>query len=352
MRGHASTSARRLGPGRRMRRVALAAALTIALGACGAPGEAAPSPSADAQAVARPSPTASATPTSTPTPTPTPTADPLPAGAVTALLIGTDSRDLSSWEGNSDTVIVAQLSADRETLALISISRDSWVTIPGHGEAKINAAFAIGGAELLSQTVSALLGGLEIDYVVHTNFGGFLGLLDAIDGAWVHNPHPSVAGFSSAGEVDLDAGNYDFTADPIHLRDAEALYYVRQRFEFAYGDLDRADRTRETIIGMMTRLDELADDPPALTAALVQVASSVRITGDLDVADMVALTELGGTLQRDDILSLMAPIEGFTGRAGASVNVVDVAQTAELGSALRAGDVQSYVDRYGTDYRP
>lgn len=335
----------------------LAALAAVALGGCGAPGAepvARDSPASAATGTSETArPTASAAPTATPAETPTPTfADPLPAGPVIALLVGTDSRDLSSWQGNSDTVIVAQLSADRRTLALISISRDSWVTLPGHGEAKLNAAFAIGGAELLRETVSQLLGGIEFDYIVQANFGGFLGLLDAVDGVWVHNPHPSVAGFSSAGEVDLEAGNYDFTADPILLDDAEALYYVRQRFEFAYGDLDRAHRTREAIIGLMTRLDELADDPPALAAALVHIASSVRITGELQVADMVALSEISQQLERDDILSLMAPIDGFTGRAGASVNVVDVVQTAELGDALRADDVQSYVDRYGTDYRP
>lgn len=343
---------------RRMLLVALVAVVTLTSGACAPSGQpdpaASPAASPAAHAAARPATTASTPPSATPTapPVASPPADPLAAGPVTALLVGTDSRDPASWEGNADAIVVAQLSADRETLALISISRDSWVMIPGHGESKINAAFALGGAELLRETVSALLGGITLDYVVQTNFGGFVGVLDAVDGAWVHNPHPALAGFSDGGEVEHGRANHDFTADPIRLDDAEALFYVRQRFELAYGDLDRSHRTRETIIGLLARLDELAQDPPALTAALVHIASNVRITGKLHVADMVALAAIGEHLERDDILSLMAPIEGFTGRAGASVNVVDVAQTAELGDALRAGDVQAYVARYGTEYRP
>ncbi|GEK80952.1 transcriptional regulator [Agrococcus baldri] len=343
-----------------MRPVALAALVAIAAVGCGTQAGSTPSrspePASAATASAAPATTGPAVPSASARPSasasPATPADPLPDGPVTALLVGTDSRDLSSWEGNADAVVVAQLSADRSTLALISVSRDSWVTIPGHGEAKLNAAFALGGAALLRETVSELFGGIELDYTVQTNFGGFLGLLDAVDGAWVANPHPAVAGFSSAGEVDLEAGNYDFTADPILLDDAEALYYVRQRFELPYGDLDRAHRTRETIIGLMERLDELGDDPPALTSALVHIASSVRITGELRVADMVGLAGVSRQLERDDILSIMAPIAGFTGRAGASVNLVDAAQTAALGEALRAGDVRAYVDRYGTDYRP
>ena len=48
--------------------------------------------------------------------------------------------------------------------------------------------------------------------------------------------------------------------------------------------------------------------------------------------------------------ALMAPIEGFGNQGGQSVNVVDVAQTAALGDALRAGDIQPYVDQFGTEY--
>lgn len=342
------------GAGARMRRLGLVAVVAVvAATGCG-PAEPSPTPTADARATE--SPTATPTPTSepsaTPTPTATATADPLPEGPVTALLLGTDSRDPASFEGNADAIVIAQLSADRETLALVSISRDSWVVIPGHGEAKINWAFAHGGTELMTATLAELFGGLELDYVVQTNFSGFTSVIDAVDGFEVENRNPSYARYNSDGEVGRTGPVYDFTADPMPLSEEEGIFFVRQRYGLPYGDLDRAERTRASIIGLLERLDELAADPPALTAALVRIASAVRITGDLQVDDMVALAALSQELERDDILSLMAPLAGFTGRAGASVNIVDAPRTAALGEALRAGDVRAYVAAHGDDYAP
>ncbi|MGM1028575.1 MAG: LCP family protein [Actinomycetota bacterium] len=329
---------------RRRRRSALALVALLGIAGCTAAPDPAPVPVATAAVEPRPSPSA------TPSPTPTGPADPLPAGPVTALLLGTDSRDPADYTGNADAIVIVQVSADRESLALISVTRDSWVTIPGHGDAKLNASFALGGAELTRATVSDLFGGLEFDYIAQTNFQGLIEIVDAVDGFLVDNSNPSTAIYTPGGEVGDTGIVYDFTADPMPLDDAEAILFLRQRYGLPLGDLDRTERTRQAIIGLLDRLHELAADPPALTRALVHIAGVVRITGELHVDDMIALTELSQSVERDDILSLMAPITGSTGRAGASVNVVDEVRTAALGDALRAGDVQSYVDVHGAGY--
>jgi LCP family protein required for cell wall assembly len=301
-----------------------------------------------------PGPSPTATPTQSPratapapTPTPTEPADPLPDGPVTALLLGTDSRTPGAMTGNADAIMVAQISADRESLSLVSITRDSWVAIPGAGSGKINAAFAIGGTPMMSATVSELFGGLDIDYVVQADFEGFIGLTRALEGFDAENQHPTRVTVQSTGRV------VDFTADPVHLSGTDGLIYVRQRKGLPLGDLDRAERQRAAVIGMLDRIDEIAtNDPVALPIVLGHFASRLKITGDLSIDDMVALASLSQQLERDDIVSLMAPIEGFGNRGGQSVNVVDEAQTAALGEALRAGDMQPYVEQYGTGYAP
>jgi len=248
--------------------------------------------------------------------------------------------------GNADTIMLAQISADRETLSLVSITRDSWVAIPGAGSGKANAAFALGGTELMRATVSQLFGGLEIDYVVQTDFEGFIGLTRALDGFEVENQHPTQVTVSSTSRV------VDFTADLLRLENTDGLIYVRQRKGLPAGDLDRAERQRAAIVGMLERIDEIATDPAALATLMGHVASRVKITGDLDLDAMLALAERGQRIERDDVISLMAPITGFGTRGGASVNVVDEAQTAALGDALRACDLRPYVDAFGTDYAP
>lgn len=65
--------------------------------------------------------------------------------------------------------------------ALISLPRDSYVPIPGHGRNKINAAFAFGGPKLLIQTVEGVTG-LRVDNYVEIGFGGFASIVDSVGG--------------------------------------------------------------------------------------------------------------------------------------------------------------------------
>jgi LCP family protein required for cell wall assembly len=344
-RKHADPRAHHM-PRRRTRANLIAICLVgaLAITGCG-PQETPPTPT---PTVAAPSPTATSTPTPKPTPTPTGPVDPLPDGAVTALLLGTDSRTPGSMTGNADAIMLAQISADRESLALVSITRDSWVEIPGWGSGKINSAFARGGTSVMRDTVSHMFGGLEIDYVVQTDFEGFIGMTRALDGFDAENQYPTQVTVNSTGRV------VDFTADPVHLAATDGLIYVRQRKGLPAGDLDRVERQRAAVAGMLERMDEIASsgDAAALMELFTHFASRAKITGDLSIDDMIALTALSQNLERDDVVSLMAPITGFGNQGGQSVNLVDRAQTAALGDALRAGDIAPYVAANGTDYVP
>lgn len=322
----------------------------LALAGCGPEPEAPATPTAESTATgtqsqrATPSPSAAA-PTA-PSPTPTAPADPLPDGPVTALLLGTDSRDPGSMTGMADTIMLAQISADRQTLSLVSITRDSWVEIPGHGQGKINSAFSRGGTALIRQTVSQLFGGLEIDYVAQTDFQGFIALTRSLDGFTVDNANPSTVTVQSTGR------EVDFTGETVELENTDGLIYVRQRKGLPAGDLDRAERQRAAVIGMLDRIDEVAEEPAALAELMGHVVTRVKLTGDLSLEDITALAALSQELTREDVYSLQAPITGYGTRSGQSVNLIDQAQTAALAEALSSGDLHSYVQEHGTAYRP
>ncbi|PFG18649.1 LCP family protein [Serinibacter salmoneus] len=287
------------------------------------------------------------TPSSSPSPTPSPTpSSPLGEGAVNALLIGTDSRTKGDLTGNADTIMLAHLPADREALYLISFTRDMWVEIPGLGEGKINAAFARGGTQTLVDTVSQMLGGVEVDYVAQSNFDGFIALTRALEGIPVQNKHHSTVTVLSTGRV------VDFPEGEIVLENTDGLIYVRERKRLPLGDLDRTERQRAVIVGMLDKIASFADDPAKLAEVLAYVVGNVKITGDLDLTDVTALVPLAGELTREDVVGLMVPITGFGTIDGASVNLVDQAQTAALGEAIREDDLAGYVATYGTDYAP
>jgi len=327
-----------------VRRLAVAAALTVGLtaglGACTSSSGDEASPSAAAPT------TASATPSSEPSPSPSEAPDPLGEGATNVLLIGNDSRDPQGLGGNADTIMLAHVPADRSGLYLISFTRDMYVPIPGLGEGKINSAFARGGTDTLVDTVSGVLGGAEVDAVVQTNFNGFIALTRALDGIEVENKHASRVTVRSTGRV------VEFPEGDVTLENTDGLIYVRERKTLPLGDLDRTERQRATVTGILAGIAERADDPAALAELIPLMAGNVKVTGSLDGVDLLDLVPLVATLDRDDVVGLMVPITGFGSVDGASVNLVDEAQTAELGRAVRDDALDEYVATYGTDYAP
>ena len=110
---------------------------------------------------------------------------------ITFLVMGSDSRqsggDPTDWTAGaqrSDVLMLVQITGDRKGLNIMSIPRDSWVSIPGHGTAKINAAFSYGGADLAIETVQNLTG-ITIDLFMITDFTSFSELTDALGGVTI-----------------------------------------------------------------------------------------------------------------------------------------------------------------------
>ena len=324
-----------------LRRALGALVATTLLAGCTAAPPAPPRSASPSAAAPSPTPTPSPSPTATPEPV-----DPLPEGPVNALLIGTDSRDATDLTGNADTIMLVHVPADRSNVYLVSFTRDMWVPIPGLGEGKINAAFSRGGTETLSRTVSDVLGGVEIDYAIQSNFAGFIALTRALDGFEVENKHASTVTVQSTGRV------VTFPQGPVTLSSTDGLIYVRERKRLPLGDLDRTERQRAAIVGMLDRIADRADEPAVLAELIPMLVRNVKITGDLDVDDAFALVPLAASLEREDVVGLMVPITGFGDRGGASVNLMDAPQTAALGEALRADTVDAYVATYGTEYAP
>lgn len=299
-----------------------------------------------------PAPSPSLTPSPTPTPTPSLTpsqtpsgVDPLPPGVVNALIFGTDSRNPTSLTGNSDAIVLAQLSGDRTRLTLVSIARDSYVTI-GRGKGKVNAAFARGGTPLLRETVSDLLGGLPIHLTAQANFNNFIALTRWLGGIRVVNRHASRVRVNSTGRVVV------FPKGEILLKNTDGLIYARERKTLPLGDLDRAERHRAVITGMLRGLQSVANRKPEEFDALASnLIGNVKVT-DFD-PDRVG--DLAAPLKRLDlgqVTSLMVPVSRFATINGASVDLVHEARNRELAEALKAGDVSGYVEKYGTGYTP
>ena len=117
---------------------------------------------------------------------------------------------------------------------LVSLPRDSYVPIPGHGRNKLNAAFAFGGPSLLVRTVETVTG-LRIDHYAEVGFGGFVGMTDAVGGVQLC-PKRNINDHKSGLHVKKGCQEMD---------GATALAYVRARYFDPQGDLGRVKRQQE-----------------------------------------------------------------------------------------------------------
>ena len=132
---------------------------------------------------------------------------------------------------NSDSLMLLHTGGGKPVL--VSIPRDSYVPIPGHGTNKINAALAFGGPELLIQTVENVTG-LRIDHYMGIGFGGLVSVVNGVGGVRICLPAPL---------HDEDSGA-NLPAGCQNLNGAQALAFVRDRHSFANEDLQREQDQR------------------------------------------------------------------------------------------------------------
>ena len=142
---------------------------------------------------------------------------------------------------NSDTLMLMHVSADRSRVTVVSIPRDSWVDIPGHGMSKINAAYGDGGPKLMVQTVEQATG-LTVNDYVEVNFLGFVKVIDALGGVNICLPEP----------VDDPYSGLQLSAGVHHVDGITALAYARDRHSFASSDLARIQDQQKLMSSALT----------------------------------------------------------------------------------------------------
>lgn len=261
--------------------------------------------------------------------------------AMNVLIVGADKNDDGS-DGRSDVLMVAHLSGDKQNLYLVSFPRDLWVDIaenqyvPRRAKAKINAAYSWGRAPLAVRTVEELTE-TKIDHTAEINFGGFVAMTEALGGVTVQNKHAS------------RVGDYVYPAGEITISGQEALAYVRQRYELPNGDLDRAERQRAVLTGIVNKATapETLANPAKFGQVLDLLSQQVVVDQTLPSSEVKNLVYGLRISETGAIHSLQAPITGFgTSADGQSIALVDETQLAELSEALRTDTMADYVAKH------
>lgn len=257
-------------------------------------------------------------------------------GSLNFVLIGSDTRNPGSDRGRSDALMVAHIPANRSKVYLISFPRDLWVDVPGHGKAKINAAYAYGGAPLTVQTLEQLTR-TKMNHAAIVNFESFAGLTSAVGGVEVFN----ASSFSNSG--------YSFEPGIIHIEGEQALAFVRERKQLGSGDLDRAAHQREVVMALIEKMSspEIVANPIRMTQVINQASRTVKVDQELTTQKMTEIALSMKVRNNKDIESFQAPMTGFsTSEDGQAIDVVDEKQMTELGNALRNDTLDDYRTKF------
>lgn len=173
-------------------------------------------------------------------------------GITNVLLIGVDARDLDE-PCRSDSMIIATLDNNNKKVKLTSLFRDTLVDIPGHGEAKLNSAYMLGGPELLMKTVKETYN-VNIDKYIIINFWGFETIVDYIGGIEVDVKDYQLEELNKY--IGESTGGNDCPVEKAGiqtLNGKQALSYARIRYNVG-DEYERTDRQREVIFKVIEKL--------------------------------------------------------------------------------------------------
>jgi LCP family protein required for cell wall assembly len=215
-------------------------------------------------------------------------------GKINVLLLGSDTR--GEEHSRTDSIMIAHYDQNTHKAKLISIMRDTFVDIPGHGKEKINAAYAFGGPELLRKTIKENFN-LDVNYYAVVDFKGFSKIADIVapDGINVDVPQEMSYGIDTT----IEPGKQVLHGDKL-------LGYVRFRHD-SLSDFGRVQRQQE-VVGKLK-------DEALSVGTLVKLPKIMGVVGsyvdtNLDNSTIFSLGKDVITNQSGDIKTMRIPMDG------------------------------------------
>jgi LCP family protein required for cell wall assembly len=251
--------------------------------------------------------------------------------ALNYLVVGSDNREGLSKEqlkklrvggvkvaagGRSDTMLLVHISKNRDAAYIVSLPRDTLVTIPAHTSTdgksqipahagKLNSAFAFGGAPLLIETIEGMTD-LKIDHYVEVSFAGFVGVVDALGGIQV------------CSKVDInDPKSHLVMSAGSHVLDGvEALKYVRTRDFDGRGDIGRMERQQQFVSAIIRKATSSGTllNPIKLANFYKATISTVKMDEGVNKNDLLTLAKQMRNLSSGNVRTMTVPLSDPNGR--------------------------------------
>lgn len=238
------------------------------------------------------------------------------------ILIGVDSRE-NNVKGRSDSMILFDINPDTKKIVMTSLLRDIYVSIPGYGENRLNAAYAFGGAKLLTKTIYGSFG-IEVDKYVTINFDIVRDVVDALGGVEVKLTQEEVdylnSSMSSKDRLPTNKGG------KVTLNGNQALTYARIRK--LDSDFGRTNRQRNVVTACIEKVKKMS---------ISQINDMLkkflpRVTTNLTEKDILTLLLMAVKRKDYSIESMAIPVIGtwqYATIEGKAVIQIDFAANAK-----------------------
>ncbi|NEP44644.1 MAG: LCP family protein, partial [Okeania sp. SIO2H7] len=199
--------------------------------------------------------------------------------------------------GRSDTMLLLRVDPKENNVSLLSIPRDTLVSIPGVGRTRINEANVVGGVSMVKEILGDTLNDLEIDRYVRVSKGAFRELIDLLGGVEVFVPRRmSYIDNTQKFKIDLAAGWQTLDGE-------QAEQFARFR-DKVYGDIGRIQRQQLLLTALQNRVTS-----PAVLPRLPGIVRVMQkyVDTNLSFEEMLALVSFGLQLERDRLKMVMLP---------------------------------------------
>lgn len=227
---------------------------------------------------------------------------------LTFALFGIDSKDSSS--GRSDTIIIASVNKNTNMIKLISIPRDTYVSVPGYGKTKINHAYSYGGASLAIKTINQNFG-LNITEYITIDFSGLIHVINDIGGIQMNitkeemnyiNERSYEYGYKLTGREKKVLTKYG----TVTLDGEQAITHSRNRTTGQGSDFARAERQREVLEIIMNKMAKMG------TSKLLDMSDSLlkEVETNINVINYASLLTdivLNSSEYFSNIISIQIP---------------------------------------------
>ncbi len=236
----------------------------------------------------------------------------LPEDWQNILLLGTDNRGTSKYS-RTDTMIILSVNAKTGEAKLSSIMRDTWVSLPGHSGAKLNAACVYGGPQLTMRTINEYFD-LNIEYYVLVNMRCLVDIVEALGGIRIDVSEAERKAMNALITSDAeseDAGDRAFATSLVSssgpsvlLNGKQALAYARIRKSDS--DYARTERQRKVLVTIAKQLQQ--ENVFALAGIITNLLQYVETNLTFD--EIMNLAAVGMQLNVDGMPQLRIPADG------------------------------------------